>query len=151
MEESKGNELINNNVPQGKDINISPDEKKIKPPKLEDKPFEDFIKDDFIPGLQSSLKKHGLDNSTIVLKEGERPVTGGTCWQVEASLPQGRKFWVCFSSNKLSAQKYFSLAESGNQPSLLESFLIDERKITLPLLISRTLQRLNGQKWLGKN
>ena len=29
--------------------------------------------------------------------------------------------------------------------------LTDEKKITLALLISRLLQRLNGQKWLGAN
>jgi hypothetical protein len=34
---------------------------------------------------------------------------------------------------------------------LLESFLIDEKRITLALLVSRTVQRLNGQKWLGPN
>jgi hypothetical protein len=33
----------------------------------------------------------------------------------------------------------------------LESFLIDEKRMSLPLLVSRLLQRLNGQKWLGRN
>ena len=43
------------------------------------------------------------------------------------------------------------LAESNSDPSIVESFLIDEKKATLSLLISRVLQRLNGQKWIGAN
>ena len=44
-----------------------------------------------------------------------------------------------------------ALAEAGGQPSLLESFLIDEKKMSLALLVSRLVSRLNGQKWLGPN
>ena len=58
---------------------------------------------------------------------------------------------VTFASDKITSSKHIALAEGDSQASLLESFLIDEKKITLPLLLSRLLQRLNGQKWLGKN
>ena len=44
-----------------------------------------------------------------------------------------------------------AVAEGGSEPSLLESFLIDEKKMSLALLVSRLVQRLNGQKWLGPN
>jgi hypothetical protein len=44
-----------------------------------------------------------------------------------------------------------ALAEAGAEASLLESFLIDEKKMTLALLVSRVVSRLNGQKWLGAN
>jgi hypothetical protein len=44
-----------------------------------------------------------------------------------------------------------SLAEPGSSPTVLESFLIDEKKMSLALLVSRLVQRLNGQKWLGPN
>ena len=51
----------------------------------------------------------------------------------------------------ITSSMVVALAENGSNPSVLESFLIDERKITLQLLISRIMQRLNGQKWLGAN
>jgi len=44
-----------------------------------------------------------------------------------------------------------ALADAGSEPTLLESFLIDEKRMSLALLVSRLLQRLNGQKWLGGN
>ncbi|MFL0730428.1 MAG: DUF2996 domain-containing protein [Prochlorococcus sp.] len=62
-----------------------------------------------------------------------------------------RHFWLCFASDSITSKKTISLAESGTDPSLLEPFLIDEKKITLKLLRSRLMQRLNGQKWLGAN
>ena len=52
---------------------------------------------------------------------------------------------------KIEADKTILLSESNSDPSIVESFLIDEKKTTLPLLISRVLQRLNGQKWIGAN
>jgi hypothetical protein len=73
------------------------------------------------------------------------------CWQVKGDLPGGRRFWLCFTAANLDGAKMIALAEAGAQPSLLESFLIDEKKMTLPLLVSRLVQRLNGQKWLGPN
>lgn len=124
---------------------------KKKPPKLEDKPFNDFINQDFIPGLVNSLTKFGIDNPHIKLIQDQRPVTGGDCWMVYGELREDRKFWLCFSTNKITSPKTIAISESSSKPGLLESFLIDERKITLQLLISRTLQRLNGQKWLGRN
>lgn len=66
-------------------------------------------------------------------------------------LPGGRRFWVCFAQENINSPKHIALAEPGSEPTLLESFLIDEKRMTLPLLVSRLLQRLNGQKWLGRN
>ena len=79
------------------------------------------------------------------------PVVGSPCWMVQGELPGERRFWLCFTSPDIQSAKTVALAEAGTEPSLLESFLIDERKITLPLLVSRLVQRLNGQKWLGPN
>ena len=66
-------------------------------------------------------------------------------------LSYERKFWLCFNKELITSDKTFLLAESNTPPSIVESFLIDEKKTTLPLLISRVLQRLNGQKWIGSN
>ena len=125
--------------------------KPVKPPKLEDKPFEEFICDHFIPGLKSSIETKGTLVSEIKLIEGKRPVVGGNCWMVFCELTDERKFWLCFNKEIITSDKTILLAESNSDPSIVESFLIDEKKTTLPLLISRVLQRLNGQKWIGVN
>ena len=129
----------------------SPEKKPLKPPKLEDKPFEEFIIKYLIPGLKSSIEKKGKIVNDIKLIEGIRPVIGGSCWMVYCELSEQRKFWLCFNKDIITSDKTILLAESNTEPSIVESFLIDEKKTTLPLLISRVLQRLNGQKWLGNN
>ena len=125
--------------------------KPVKPPKLEDKPFKEFISNHLIPGLRASIEDKGSVVSEIKLIEGKRPVVGGNCWIVFCELSEQRKFWLCFSKDIITSNKTILLAESNSNPSIVESFLIDEKKTTLPLLISRVLQRLNGQKWIGNN
>ena len=125
--------------------------KPVKPPKLEDKPFDEFINKYLIPKLKSSIEEKGTLVSEIKLIEGERPVVGGDCWMVFCEISEQRKFWLCFNKNLITSDKTILLAESNSDPSIVESFLIDEKKTTLPLLISRVLQRLNGQKWIGEN
>ena len=70
---------------------------------------------------------------------------------VYGELPPGRRFWLCFDKADISAGKTIALADPGTDASLVESFLIDEKRMSLALLQSRLLQRLNGQKWLGGN
>ena len=82
--------------------------------------------------------------------EGDRP-GGGSCPMVIGELPGDRRFWLCFGSANINSPKLIALADAGSEPTLLESFLIDEKRMSLPLLVSRLLQRLNGQKWLGRN
>ena len=124
-----------------------------KPPaaKVEDKPFETFIRDDFLPNIKQALTERGMPPSTLELIQGDRPVVGDPCWMVCGEIPLGRRFWLCFASDSIASKKTISLAETGTEPSLLEPFLIDEKKMTLTLLRSRLLQRLNGQKWLTAN
>jgi len=125
--------------------------KALKPPKLEDKPFIEFISNYLIPGLKTSIEDKGIVVRKIKLIEGKRPVVGGNCWMVFCELSEQRKFWLCFNKDIITSDKTILLAESDSAPSIVESFLIDEKKTTLPLLISRVLQRLNGQKWIGVN
>ena len=125
--------------------------KAVKPPKIEDKPFAEFITKYLIPELKKSIQEKGTLVSDIKLIEGKRPVVGGNCWMVFCELSEQRKFWLCFNNNIITSDKTILLAESNSDPSIVESFLIDEKKTTLPLLISRVLQRLNGQKWIGAN
>ena len=124
---------------------------KPKPSKPEDKPFPEFIDTQFIPAVSQQLADNGIQAERLERIEGERPVVGGTCPMVVGELPGGRRFWLCFGKPDITSPKLVALADAGSEPTLLESFLIDEKRMSLPLLVSRLLQRLNGQKWLGRN
>jgi len=122
-----------------------------KPPAPEDQPFATFVPDLLIPALQKEISAYGGPSCSISLEQGPMPVVGSRCWMVVGQLEGGRRFWLCFTQEAISSAKTIALAETGAEPSLLESFLIDEKKTTLALLVSRLVQRLNGQKWLGAN
>ena len=154
---TKEDSLVKNNLVKSESqTNIKKEvstttKKNLKPPKLEDKPFEEFIIKYFIPGLKSSIENTGTIVSKIKFIKGERPVVGGNCSMVFCEISEQRRFWLCFNKEIITSDKTILLAESYSEPSIVESFLIDEKKTTLPLLISRVLQRLNGQKWIGAN
>jgi hypothetical protein len=127
-------------------------EAKVKPPAPEDKPFSEFVPQLLLPALAKECQAYGGPAPNLVFEEGPMPVVGGNCWMVKGDLPAERRFWLCFATPELGAIKTIALAEGGSRvPSLLESFLIDEKKMTLALIVSRLVQRLNGQKWLGPN
>ena len=149
---------MENSTPKSESKNENPNlekpsipKKPVKPPKIEDQPFNEFITNYFIPELKSSIQDKGKKINEIRLIQGNRPVVGGKCWMVVCELIDERKFWLCFNQDIITSGKTILLAESNSDPSIVESFLIDEKKTTLPLLISRVLQRLNGQKWIGDN
>ena len=56
--------------------------KPVKPPKIEDKPFDEFITEYFIPGLKESIQNKGSEIKVIKLVQGDRPVVGGKCWMI---------------------------------------------------------------------
>ena len=125
--------------------------KAAKPPAPEDKPFADFVPNLLIPAIAAEIKSYGGPEVEISFEQGAMPVVGSSCWMVKGELPGSRRFWLCFTSDSISSAKTIAVAEAGAEPSLLESFLIDEKKMTQALLVSRLVQRLNGQKWLGAN
>ena len=124
---------------------------KAKTPAPEDRPFAEFVPELLLPALAREIQSYGGPQPELKFERGAMPVVGADCAQVRGSLPGGRRFWLCFTADDISAPKTIAVAEAGAEPSLLESFLIDERKTTLALLVSRLVQRLNGQKWLGPN
>lgn len=131
-------------------------EKKAKPPALEDKPFDEFIQQHFNPALEKAFKSEGIDDVKLQLTKQSIPIKGNNpskqCWQVIGNWQNGkRQFNLYFLDEAISGQKAFSFATDGNQPSTIESFMIDERKVTLDLMVMYTIQRLNGQKWLFGN
>ncbi|MCM1982361.1 DUF2996 domain-containing protein [Lyngbya confervoides] len=116
--------------------------KQEKPPAVEEKPFDEFIEAHFIPSLRTALEK--LSVSDLQLSFDQDRVTG--------SWASGqRRFTVYFLEQDINKAKAFSWATSHGQPAVIESFLIDERKITLDLLVFGVIQRLNAQKWFGAN
>jgi len=116
--------------------------KKEKPPAVEDKPFAEFIQQDYLPALEKTLAANNLDDLQLTF-EGN---------QVKGYWDQGNtEFVVYFPKADINETKGFSVATKGRPPSTIEPFLIDERRITLDLLVFGVIQRLNGQKWFGNN
>ena len=137
-------------------VKATPDKpaKKAKPPKLEDKPFLEFMEEHFVPALKTALDEQGLSEVELAFKKDKVAVVGydsiPECWQVVGSL-DNRQFFLYFLEENINGQKAFSCTTDGKQPSTLESFMIDERRVNLDLLVLFLLQRLNGQKWLARN
>jgi hypothetical protein len=124
---------------------------KPKPPAPEDQPFETFVPQLLLPALAKEVQSYGGPAPELAFLQGPMPVVGSECWMVTGELPGERRFWLCFTQPDITSPKTIAVAEAGASPSLLESFLIDEKKMSLALLVSRLVQRLNGQKWLGPN
>ena len=127
---------------------------KIKPKKelpIEKKPFDEFIKDHLLPSIINEFKVRGFEVADINLKNTSRPIAGDKCWVIFCEIKDICNFWLSFEKEDISSLKSISLCKSDQKPSVIESFLIDEKRITLKLIISRILQRLNGQKLIGIN
>ena len=127
---------------------------KIKPKKelpVEKKPFNEFINDHLLPSIIQEFKARGFVVTDINLKNTSRPIAGDKCWVIYCEIKDICNFWLSFEKDDISSLKSISLCKSDQKPSVIESFLIDEKRITLKLIISRILQRLNGQKLIGIN
>ena len=152
-----GNESSNNlirdpNNQKVEDENSKP--LKIKQKKelpIEKKPFNEFINDHLIPSIIQEFKVRGLEVVDINFKNTSRPIAGDKCWVIFCEIKDICNFWLSFEKEDISSLKSISLCKSDQEPSVIESFLIDEKRITLKLIISRILQRLNGQKLIGIN
>ncbi len=144
------------------DTTAAPAEKKVPPkkekaPALEDKPFIEFIPQDYLPALKQALADKGITDLEVTLERAKIPVTGyesaPECSQVVGYWSGGkRQFNVYFIDDNIQGQRAISCHDRGSsKASTIESFLIDERKITLDLLVSGVVLRLNSQKWLTRN
>jgi len=125
----------------------------------EDKPFANFIQEDYIPALKKGLEEQGIAGVDLTFTNQAIAVKGFSqyppCAQVigrwNSGYKQPRQFNIYFFDNDINGKKGFSYSESDSPASTLESFRIDERKSDLGLLVFWTLQRLNAQKWLVRN
>ena len=112
------------------------------------------MQEHFIPGLKTTLDEKGLSNVDIAFQKDKVNVVGyestPECWQVIGNL-DNRQFFLYFLEENINGQKAFSCTIDHKKPSTLESFMIDERRANLSLMIVFLLKRLNGQKWLARN
>ena len=130
--------------------------RKPKPPAIEDKPFTEFMEQHFTPALKEALAKEGIEDIELTFVKEKLPLASSSqeeaCWQVKGNWNQGqRQFNLYFLDEKINGKKAFSYSTNGVKPSTIESFMIDERRVTLDLMVLYTVQRLNGQKWLTRN
>ncbi len=135
-----------------------PAAKKVKAPALEDKPLSEFMAQDCLPELIKQITAQGIEGLDLTFKTQKIAVRGyeslPECWQIEGKWQARQKahqFNVYFFDAELQGQRGFSVSLGNQKPSTMESFRIDERKMSLNLFISGVLQRLNGQKWLDRN
>ena len=154
----KGNNSIskNNSAPKVdiKNENDIPVKNIPKPKKelpIEKKPFQEFVNVHLIPSLIEEINQRGLETNYINLQYTNRPIAGDKCWVINCEIKDTCNFWLSFEKDDISSLKSISLSKPNQTPSIIESFLIDEKRITLKLIISRVLQRLNGQKLIGVN
>jgi len=118
---------------------------------IEKKPFQEFVNIHLIPSLIEEINQRGLEINNINLTNTNRPIAGDKCWVINCEIKDTCNFWLSFEKDDISSLKSISLSKPNQKPSIIESFLIDEKRITLKLIISRVLQRLNGQKLIGVN
>jgi len=133
------------------DTPVKPITKPKKELPIEKKPFQEFINIHLIPALSEEINQKGFEIKNINLTNTNRPIAGDKCWVINCEIKDTCSFWLSFEKDDISSLKSISLSKPNQQPSIIESFLIDEKRITLKLIISRVLQRLNGQKLIGVN
>jgi len=146
----------NNSAPKvdiknGNDISVKNIPKPKKEFPIEKKPFQEFVNVHLIPSLIEEINQRGLEINNIDLQNTNRPIAGDKCWVINCEIKDTCNFWLSFEKDDISSLKSISLSKPNQSPSIIESFLIDEKRITLKLIISRVLQRLNGQKLIGVN
>ncbi len=161
---NKEKQVIKKNENESKNIIVSKDNENVdnpssdktitKPKKelpIEKKPFHEFITNHLIPALEQEINLRGLEIKKLNLENTQRPIAGDKCWVINCEIKDTCSFWLSFEKEDISSLKSISLAKPNQKPSIIESFLIDEKRISLKLIISRVMQRLNGQKLIGVN
>ena len=148
---SQNNSVSKINVKNENDTPVKPVTKPKKELPIEKKPFQEFINIHLIPALIEEINLRGLKVNNINLTNTNRPIAGDKCWVINCEIKDTCNFWLSFEKEDISSLKSISLSKPNQKPSIIESFLIDEKRITLKLIISRVLQRLNGQKLIGVN
>ena len=88
-----------------------------------------------IPALVQEINQRGLEINNINLENTNRPIAGDKCWVINCEIKDTCIFWLSFEKEDISSLKSISLSKPNQKPSIIESFLIDEKRITLKLII----------------
>ena len=96
---------------------------------IEKKPFQEFINLHLIPSLTEEINQRGLEINNINLTNTNRPIAGDKCWVINCEIKDTCNFWLCFEKDDISSLKSISLSKPNQQPSIIESFLIDEKEL----------------------
>ena len=128
--------------------------KKEKAPAIEDQPFTDFVQQHLVPTIETSLTAQGWTDLNLQFTKSPVSISGladiPDCWQIIGRGQQGkRQFNLYFFDENIQGQRGFSCSSNQGRMSSIESFLIDERKMTLDLLMFGLMKRLNAQQWLS--
>ena len=148
---NKTNTVSNSSKEISTNVPVKAKTKPVKEPPIEKKPFLEFVNDYLIPEIKNEFKSRGKEVNKIILQKTHRPIAEDICWVIYCEINDTCNFWLSFEKDDITSLKSFSLCKNYEKLSIIESFLIDEKKITLKLIISRILQRLNGQKLIGAN
>jgi Protein of unknown function (DUF2996) len=151
IKESLQNTAFSTKDPEGKVESAT--SKQEKPQLVEEKPFTNFIQQDYIPALRETFIAKDISDFLVSLEHSKIAVNGfetaPECSQVIGCWNGGtRQFNIYFFEDDIQGQRAISCASSTNTASTIESFLVLERKINLDLLILWLVQRLINQRWL---
>jgi hypothetical protein len=153
IEESPKNIAFSTKAPKEKVKSAIPKQEKPRP--VEEKPFIDFIQQDYIPALTQVFIKKEITDFHINLEHSKIAVNGfetaPECSQVVGCWNSGsgtRQFNIYFFEDDIQGQRAISCVNSSHTASTIESFLVLERKLTLDLLVLWLVQRLTSQQWL---
>ncbi|MGB3613179.1 MAG: DUF2996 domain-containing protein, partial [Elainellaceae cyanobacterium] len=116
--------------------------------------FNEFMTQHFVPNLQKTLENQNIGTFDLAFEQAPIPIEGyddQAYWQVVGHWGDGGQFRLIFQKEDITGPKFYAAANPGTSPTTLESFMIDERRVTLDLMVFYVVQRLNGQKWLGGN
>ena len=91
---------------------------KAKKPSPEDKPFPEFIEQEFIPALKEAFTKQDIKDMELNFVKEKLSIAGASsdepCWQVIGNWQNGqRQFNLYFLDEDIKGQKAFSYATSG--------------------------------------
>lgn len=118
--------------------------KKDAPPKPKPKPkpktLAESMNEDIIPGLKEVL---GDTTADLELEFEDNQLCGTF---VSLRNESAYNFWTFFPDGTLDGQRGFAIAAYGQPPSIVEPFMVDEKKITPQLVIFWISKRLRAQK-----
>jgi len=84
-----------------------------KEPAVEDKPFAEFVQQDYLPALKTAFAKQGVQNLELTFEKQKVPIAGynqaDDCWQVKGRWQNGimHQFNIYFPQEDIQGQRAF--------------------------------------------